>query len=125
MIAGGFDGAIFDQDLARCQLDLPAALNIAVRIAAVDDQRVGVHPPQQVASKQGVVEHLAGYLTRKSRTGTVTLCCTRWAVAPRTRSAKKRRPCELMATRSQCFWLTQSTISVAGFPKASSASVGK
>src|SRR5579864_8408228 len=42
-------------------------------------------------------------LARSSRTGTSTLCWTRLAVTPRKRSARKRWPWVLIATRSQPF----------------------
>src|SRR3954464_8505206 len=57
-----------------------------------------------------------------SSTGTLTLCCTRLAVVPKNRSAKKRWPWVLIATRSQPFCFTQRMISFAGSPYASSAS---
>jgi hypothetical protein len=48
------------------------------------------------------------------------LCCTRLAVAPRTRSATARWPCVLMATRSHPGPFTYFTISVTGSPNANS-----
>jgi hypothetical protein len=44
-------------------------------------------------------------------------------VCPRNKSARNRCPCVLIASKSQCFSRTQRTISIAGSPNASSASV--
>jgi len=51
-----------------------------------------------------------------SRTGTLTLCCTRMAVVPKARSANSLCPWVPMATRSQPFSLTHLVISLAGSP---------
>jgi len=56
------------------------------------------------------------HFARNRRTGTRMLWRTLVAVAPRKRSARKRWPWVLMATRSQPFFSTHLTISVAGSP---------
>jgi Malate:quinone oxidoreductase (Mqo) len=56
------------------------------------------------------------YSARRRRTGTPMLCRTRVAVEPRNRSAKKRCPWVLIATRSQPFSFTHLMISSAGSP---------
>lgn len=52
----------------------------------------------------------------RSRTGMLTLCWTRLAVVPRTRSATSLCPWVPMASRSQLFSLTHLMISLAGSP---------
>ncbi len=56
------------------------------------------------------------YLARSMSTGTLILCWTLKAVAPRTRSATNWCPCVLIATRSQPSRSTHLMISLAGSP---------
>ncbi len=56
------------------------------------------------------------YFARSSSTGTLTACCTRVAVVPRNRSARKRCPWVLIATRSHPFCCTHLMISLTGSP---------
>ena len=49
------------------------------------------------------VDMMGSYLARIRSTGTSILCCTLVAVAPKNRSANKRCPWVLIATKSQCF----------------------
>jgi hypothetical protein len=52
----------------------------------------------------------------RRRTGTLTLCWTRLAVAPKNISPRKRCPCVLIATRSQLLCSIHSSISLTGSP---------
>src|SRR5208337_2053538 len=64
------------------------------------------------------------HFARSRSTGTRILCWTWVAVVPRNKSARKRCPWVLMATRSQPFCWTHLMISLTGSPNASSASAG-
>src|ERR1700693_1408453 len=74
-------------------------------------------------SSEFVIDHSCFFglhFARRRRTGTLILCGTRLAVVPKTKSARKRCPCVLIATKSQPFCRIHLTISVAGSPNANS-----
>src|SRR6202040_3565660 len=102
------------------QPDAPGRLRLRVHppLAARRDRRRwsgGDRRRQRRGRRSGLIA-LVDQPARSRRTGTSTLCWTRLAVTPRKRSARKRWPWVLIATRSQPFSRTQRTISLTGSP---------
>ena len=90
-----------------------------LELVVADLQSGKVQPVDHATARDRIEKRIRDRRTRCARsssTGTLTLWRTRLEVVPRNKSARKRWPCVLMATRSQPFCSTHLTISSAGSP---------
>ncbi len=118
------------EDVIRRGLELGVPLDSDALVHEPGGRRPPLRPVQQVSRASGGVPGggrrrsggvaLSGagpcHRARRSSTGTLTLCCTRLAVAPSSRSASSLWPCVPMATRSHSLSFTHRTISPTGSP---------